>query len=209
MSPQRALVALDGALPSAEVLTTLRAGHDILVAADGAATKLVGLDIVPDVTIGDLDSIGSLRDALGELGSTVIEQPSQETGDFDKALAWIESRGIAAATIIGLDGGMIDHALNNVSVLARHARRLALDVRSGDMIGRCVVDTLEISTSPNARISLIPLPRARLTTRGLAWPLVDEVLEIGVREGASNRAVESLIRVEVHDGVVLVVQFVA
>ncbi|HVK38132.1 MAG TPA: thiamine diphosphokinase [Candidatus Kapabacteria bacterium] len=223
IAARRALVALAGTLPDRAVLEDLRREHATLVAADGAAIALDALGMRPDVVIGDLDSIGSLRGALEESGATVVEEASQESNDFEKALVWIAESGLVAATVVGIDGGMIDHTLNNFSVLARHARRLELTIRSADAIGYCIAgrdteddtDTtgdrrtghLELDAAEGERVSLIPLPSARVTTRGLAWELTDETLAIGIRDGASNRALGVRVRVEVSEGVLLVVHF--
>lgn len=202
-----ALLALSGALPGRTLMIAMKEAHATLIAADGAAVALAELGLRPDVLIGDLDSVGPLRDELAEAGTTVVEEASQETNDFEKALVWLTESGYDRVTVVGIDGGMVDHTLNNFSILARHARHLALEIRSGAAVGRCVIDRLELPTADGERISLIPLPTARLTTVGLAWELADEVLAIGRREGASNRALGALVSVKVHEGVVLVVHY--
>jgi thiamine pyrophosphokinase len=202
-----ALLVLAGTLPEPPLLRSLRSSHATLVAADGAAIALEALGLRPDVVIGDLDSIGALRDDLGEAGVTVVEEASQELGDFEKALLWIAEVGYRRVTTVGIDGGMLDHTLNNFSVLARHARRLSIEIRSGASIGWCVVDRLEIATVEGERVSLIPLPSARLTTSGLAWQLTDERLSIGAREGGSNRATGDRVAVEVHEGTILLIHW--
>jgi thiamine pyrophosphokinase len=207
MTGRTALLALDGTLPSVAELETIRADCEILVAADGAAIKLLAGGVLPDIVIGDLDSLAGHRHDLGEHGAVVIEEASQELGDFEKSLLWLTGNGYSAAVIVGIDGGMVDHTLNNFSVLARHARTLALEVRAGEAHGRCVVGRLEIESVAGERISLIPLPSARLTTSGLAWELRDERLAWGEREGASNRATGDRLVVDVHDGVVLLVRY--
>jgi thiamine pyrophosphokinase len=202
-----ALVALAGTLPDAATIASLRARHATLVAADGAAVAINALGHAADVVIGDLDSIGELRDALAASGSIIVEESSQELGDFEKALLWLIGVRCTAATVIGIEGGMVDHTLNNFSILARYAGRLELEIVAGSAVGRCVVDSLALDVAVGARVSLIPLPSARLTTRGLAWELRDETLAFGVREGGSNRAVASSVAIDVHEGVVLVVDY--
>lgn len=202
-----ALLALHGVLPSPARLRGLRTSHGLVVAADGAAKALLAAGLDVDLVIGDLDSIGDERALLEEAGVTVVEEPSQETGDFEKALLWLAENGEKHITIVGFDGGMLDHSANNLSVLARHAPNLTLDIISGNAFARCVVDSYEFVCPPAGRVSLIPLPEARLTTAGLVWELRDETLAIGIREGCSNRARASDVSVSVAEGVVLVVHY--
>jgi thiamine pyrophosphokinase len=201
------LLALDGLLPGAAFIQRLRPHHTLLVAADGAALKLRERGILPDVVIGDLDSVGDFREVLIAEGVEVIEEPSQELNDFEKGLRWVIARGELSATVIGIGGGMTDHALNNFSVLARYARSIRLSVRDEESIGYAVHDAIVLNASPGDRLSLIPLPRARLTTTGLVWELDDEVLGFGEREGGSNRAAERIVTVRVTEGVVLVFHY--
>ena len=202
-----ALLVLSGTLPDAERLVALCAASDTVVATDGAAVAMTAAGARVDIVIGDLDSIGPHRSSVEAAGATIVEEPSQDHGDFDKALVWLRENGTTSVTIVGFDGGMLDHTLNNASVLARHAHLLEINVISGNALARCVVDQWRIPANPGDRISLIPLPQARVTTERLEWPLRDEVLAFGAREGASNRASGADPDVIVHEGVVLVVHF--
>jgi thiamine pyrophosphokinase len=196
------LLAIDGDVPSASLVHDLAQRARAIVAADGAAVKLSRLAVVPDVVIGDLDSISS-REALRSAGTLVVEEPSQEKGDLEKAIEWIVARGEESVVVVGAMGGMPDHALNNMSILARHAPNIAIRLVDDRYQGYLVTTSLAIETSGGDRVSLIPLPEARISTHGLEWELHDEVLAIGIREGASNRAIGALVRIDVSDGAVI------
>ncbi|MEP7218939.1 MAG: thiamine diphosphokinase, partial [Bacteroidota bacterium] len=183
-----ALLALNGDLPDAPYLQWLAARHSPIVAADGAALGLQSRNILPDVIIGDLDSLGDAADGFAHAGSVVIELESQEENDLEKGLRWLIGGGVRSVTIVGAGGGMIDHTLNNFSVLAKYAREIQIALRDPLWHMHIVSGSIAMATSPGDRISLIPLPSAMVTTSGLAWGLSSERLEIGVREGASNRA---------------------
>jgi thiamine pyrophosphokinase len=201
------LLALDGILPDTELIAELRTRHSILVAADGAALALRKRGILSDVVIGDLDSVGEMGGTLAADGAEIIEIANQEQNDFEKALLWGIERGERAVTIIGMGGGMVDHALNNFSVLARYARRLRLSVHDDISTAWAVSDSLEFTATAGNRVSLIPLPQVRLTTSGLVWQLDNEVLAIGEREGASNRAAADNVTVQVSEGLVMIFHF--
>ena len=203
----RALLALAGALPPADRLRDLRTSHRIVVAADGAALALAALGLGPDVVVGDLDSIGTDRRSLELAGTIVVEEPSQESNDFEKALRWLHEQGWRRVTVVGIDGGLLDHTLNNFSVLARFATLFELDVLTEHSHGRCVVDRFEAEATPGDRVSLIPLPSARMTTIGLVWELADEILALGSREGASNRAAGTSFTIDIHEGIILVLHY--
>jgi len=202
-----ALLALDGEFPSPEIVLDLRETHAPVVAADGAALKLLGCSVPPDTIIGDLDTLGERAMEFERDGVNVICLESQEENDLEKALLWIIESGIACVTIIGAGGGMTDHALNNFSVLARYASRLRISLCEAVSLAYIVPDALFLSTSPGDRISLLPLPHATLRTTGLRWELHDEVLAVGGRSGTSNQATGTDVTVEVSDGIIAVFHY--
>lgn len=202
-----ALLAVHGELPPPALIERLRREHSILVAADGAALQLRSHSIRPDVIIGDLDSIGAEDEAFAADGTRVIRLESQEANDLEKALRWLAGEGIRSATLIGMAGGATDHTLNNFSILPKFARTMRLRLCDADSVAYVIPDSITLDTTPGDRISLIPLPSAIITTAGLAWPLRNELLAIGLREGASNRATEPRIEVRVSEGVVVVFHY--
>ncbi len=202
---QGTLLLLNGQLPPAPQLQSLSARFRRVVAADGAAVAAVKNGVTPDAVIGDLDSVGGQRTNLEELGVTVIERPSQEENDFEKSLKWLIEQGETTVTIAGIGGGMIDHTLNNFSIVAKFAHQLQLRFLHEGSVGIVVVGDAQIPAVPGLRVSIIPLPAATITTIGLAWELSNQQLAIGQREGASNMAVANLVSVRVHHGVAAVV----
>lgn len=196
------LLVLDGVLPPRNQLAQVCAQHSLTIAADGAALQLRDCEVYPDVIIGDLDSVGPhLHDAFFA-SAVFLERPDQNEYDGAKALHWLVQQGYRQVTILGSSGGRIDHILNNFSLFARFADRLSIMLQYSNSVGYITGSTLHLKTTPNERISLIPLPSARLTTTGLAWNLNSEELAFGKREGASNKAIGVEASVEVIEGIV-------
>ena len=82
----------------------------VLYAADSAANRLIHFGFLP-IVVGDLDSFDqSLRsDRL-----RIVEDSDPDRTDCDKLLALIESDGYQEATIIGLEGDLLDHVLSSL-----------------------------------------------------------------------------------------------
>lgn len=201
-----ALLIINGELPSTPLIARLAGEAEIVVATDGAGLRLIERGIVPDVVIGDLDSLGARR-AMLPASVSVLERPSQEENDFEKGLRWLMERGSREVTVIGHAGGMIDHTLNNFSIVARYASKVILRLVDDSSIGYVVERKLALDTLPGQRISLIPLPSARLTTAGLRWELREEMLALGAREGASNAATGTSVLVTIAEGRVILFHY--
>jgi len=177
---------------------------DAVIAADGGALHLLGCGIVPDVVIGDLDSIPpALREKLPE--TEFILRPSQELNDLEKALIYCREQGAGRLIILGTTGYRTDHSINNFSVLARYRNQFRMEIYDHYAQIFIVSDEFEYRGSPGQIISLIPVGKVEgITTYGLKYPLKNETLEFGIREGLSNVIVQNPVRISVQSGLLLV-----
>ncbi len=197
---------LDGTLPSPEKTTPLLSSAEQVVAADGAAMGLVEIGITPDVIIGDLDTI-SPEEARANSSVEVIEDPDQETWDGEKGLIYLIDSGAEEIIVLGAGGGMTDHVLNNYSILTRYAEEASIRTVDDLCTGYFVSDRITLPTEEGQRISIIPMPGAQVTTKGLLWELEGDVLAWSIREGASNQATGQEVSVIVRNGTVVVFSY--
>src|SRR5438309_8661349 len=127
----RALVVLDGDLLGSDAwLAELAKGADVVIAADGGATKLPKGGRRPDLVIGDMD--GVTADAQRELeraGVKLERYPNEkDQTDGELALDAAVKRGADEIVVVGAFGGpRIDHMAGNLMLLA-HEDFAAIDV---------------------------------------------------------------------------------
>jgi thiamine pyrophosphokinase len=192
------IIALDGDLPMKKVIQSM--GDIPILAADGAAISLLKKNIKADYVIGDLDTFRAspLRSFFEE--EKIIYLPSQEENDFEKTLNFANSMNYKNLLIIGFHGGELEHTLNNCSVLKKYAGSLNLCVYDKKRYGIPIHFSIALNTKINEIISIIPQPSVRLTTKNLKWNLNNEVLELGIREGARNLALSDTIDIALHNG---------
>ena len=79
-----AILCLDGTLPEEDFFKDFT--NIPLIAADGAAVKLLKKQVFSDIIIGDLDSFKKLAREEDFLKSEIIQIDEQDTNDFEKAL---------------------------------------------------------------------------------------------------------------------------
>ena len=200
-TPFDAVICLNGDLPDTAVFEQL--ADRPLIAADGAANLLVEAGIGPEFVVGDLDSVTPQTLERLEGLAELVAETDQDTTDFEKSIRFAESQLWKNLLVIGMHGGDLEHTLNNWSVLMRHSRALQLTAFERDRYAIPVFESFTYEASPDELLSLIPQPLATLTTSGLVWNLENESLELGTREGARNRAAESTVHVNVHNGSLL------
>lgn len=180
-------ILADGAPPTHPAARAAFDAASRLVCCDGAYRKARALGRMPDLVVGDGDSLSAAdRAALGERFVSIAEQ---ETNDLDKAFRTAVARfGGAGIVILGAGGLREDHFLGNVFRLPGFARA-APDVAMVTDAGTFTVVTgaRRYACRPGEAVSVFaPDPAARATSEGLEWPL-DGVSLAELWRGTLNR----------------------
>jgi thiamine pyrophosphokinase len=173
-----------GAAPSAERVFPRES--DFIIAADGGYCHLRRWGISPNLTIGDLDSLGC---ALPE-GALCRTFPA-EKDETDMQLALDEglARGYRRFVLVGAEGGRLDHTLANVQLLLRAARRGAYaELRGSGWRGAAVCpERPQLRLRGKGTVSVFACGEARgVTIEGMRYALQDGALYGDTPRGISN-----------------------
>lgn len=212
----RIVIFANGDLPDLEAARAVLQADDYLIAADGGAKRALKMGFLPEMVIGDLDSIDA--DTLFELTSSEvnIEQYSEDKDETDLELALqyaVEMRP-SAIVIVGALGGRLDQTLANLSILTDPALS-GFDIRLDDGVEEAFFcrasaekgKPAEIRGRSGDTVSLIPWrgPVEGITTEGLGWPLHSETLYPDKSRGVSNLMLGDTAMVKILSGLLLVV----
>ena len=126
------VILANGEFPSSERTAALLKQADRIICCDGAAERLLAAGIVPDLIVGDMDSLPL---PLQEHFAGIIRpDKDQETNDLTKAFKAAVDPLPEAIHILGATGKREDHTMANVSLLADYAAELAGSGCDIDMI---------------------------------------------------------------------------
>jgi thiamine pyrophosphokinase len=193
LPPCQSVVCLDGSLP----YRWIQKLNLPIIAADGAANKLLRHHIEPQMILGDLDSV----DESLLYGRKYLKISDQDTTDFEKVLGYAERESLTPTLVTGIDGGSIDHMLGNVSILAR-TRSLFL---TKNIIGMVLDGNYQFDKIPlHTKISIFGMPHCRVQSKGLRWELNSVELSVGGEISLGNRARSSEIELKVLSGKAMV-----
>lgn len=206
---KRALVIANGEPPKKQLLQSLARESGVVICADGGANTALKFGILPDVIVGDLDSIHA--EALVKFHKVpTYEDRDDESTDLEKAIAWALRQKYDHIDVIGASGRRIDHSVGNLGVLPKFYPDAV--IRFLDDLGELVYVGRGITFDAKRSdvISLIPLSRCEgITTEGLKYALDDEALELGVREGTSNVVESTPVTIKVQKGHLLLYKLFA
>jgi thiamine pyrophosphokinase len=205
----RSIVVANGPAPEYPVAFQ-RQDVDWIIAANGGTLTALRWGWLPDVIVGDLDSLpGGLRERLEPLGCRFVVFPRRKDWtDLELALQHAVDGGATEIIVLGARGGRLDQELANILLMAR-PEWTGVPIRLLDGAEEACVVRAEctINGQVGDTVSLISLtPQAGgVTTRGLEWPLRDGTLAFGSTLGISNRLAEPVAHVQVKQGILLVV----
>ena len=114
-------VILNGQMSTDHAIINQITNSDYIIAVDGSANKLFDLEIIPDVIIGDLDSLQNINNKNIEL----VKTPNQNKTDFRKTLEWCIEKNILNISIFAISGESEDHFLGNYYTLSDFGEKIS------------------------------------------------------------------------------------
>jgi len=162
MPTNKVVIALNGELKgNKEEYKKLIGEKDVLfVAADGGALLLESIGFLPDVIIGDFDSLTEVQcQRYEKMGAKILKYPvEKDETDGELALQYCKGMGLDNIIIIGFAGGRLDQQLANIFLLEYAFRNgmMAFIKEPGLEMG--IIDREKVFFQKiRARLSLIPL----------------------------------------------------
>jgi thiamine pyrophosphokinase len=189
------LLLIGGAPLDVSLMRRLADGRP-LVAADGGANTALRAGLVPDLVLGDLDSIEQIEAVRQR--TRVVHLDDQNSTDLQKSLAHVDAPAIIA---LGFLGARFDHSLAALHALAACTKpREIMLVSDHDVVLRVRGD-FRCELPIGLRFSVWPLTRQEFRrSSGLLYPLDSLVMQSGSLIGTSNEIVARQVVIESFDG---------
>lgn len=143
-----------------------------VVCCDGGTNALVASGRVPDLIVGDGDSLS--EENRSRFQSLLYVNPDQETNDQTKAVSWLAARGIRRLALLAATGKREDHTLGNISLLLEY-QRMGLEVVLLTDYGYFLPaeGNREFAGFPGQQVSVFNFGATCLKSRGLRYPIYD------------------------------------
>lgn len=175
----------------------------LIIAADQGLRHLERAGIVPDLIVGDFDSLGQVP-----LGENVIQHPvEKDDTDMMLAVKTALGRGCRTFVLYGGIGGRLDHTYANLQTLAYLSDHGARGYLLGDGFAATAWQdgTLDFPAGLTGTVSVFcPGEKAEgVSIEGLYYSLRDAVLTSGFPLGVSNQFTGVSARVSVRKGTLL------
>jgi thiamine pyrophosphokinase len=166
-----------------------RATH--IIAADGGVRHVLSVGRVPDVVIGDMDSISDEdREKIESAGAKFLTYPiEKDETDLELALLYAAQNFHEDIVVLGALGGRLDQMIANILLLAHPGlNRRVIHLVEEKQEATLVVHSKNINGIQGDVVSLLPIGGDVIVekTIGLKWKLDNEHLYLGLTRGISN-----------------------
>jgi thiamine pyrophosphokinase len=189
----RSILALNGHLPEANFFQQWTLP---VIAADGAVNDLLCKKIRPIAVVGDLDSAN--LEAIDTI--PIVHKPDQNHSDFTKCLNYMKEEDLLPTIVVGMNGGYIDHILNNINLFLNTDSIFY----AAPVVGYVLQKGSRHFTLPSdTKLSLLGIPQATLSTKGLKWELQNYQASFPGANSCFNRNIKNKVSITVQEGVCL------
>ena len=207
----RAAIFLNGSPDSSSLLRRVAGRSDLIVAADGGARYALEAGVVPDLVVGDMDSLGEdLAREVQRRGASLERHPvRKDEMDGQLAVLAARERGASVADLLcAVGGGLGAHfAVPHILLAAERMGLCSTIVADQGRIFVIEAGSRTLRGDPRDSISIFPLsgPATGITLEGMEYPLENAILEPGDTLGFHNELIGSEAMVSVEEGALLVV----
>ncbi len=207
----RAAIFLNGTPDPPELLRSVAGRANLVVAADGGAIHALDAGVVPDLIVGDMDSLVEAQVQEVEERGVLLERHPVRKDKMDGHLAVlaVKERGAREVDLLCAAGGRFS-ALCAVPHILLASERIALRATVVADWGLAFVleaGSRTVAGNPQDSVSVFPFtgPATGVTLEGFDYPLENTRLEPGDTLGFHNELIGGVARVSVEEGVLLVI----
>ncbi|MBO7233769.1 MAG: thiamine diphosphokinase [Paludibacteraceae bacterium] len=167
-----ALIIGNGEFPQHPDVLSLMKEIPFVACCDGGANEYISRGLLPDIIIGDGDSLSEENKA--KYSHLVHYVSDQETNDQTKAVNWLMKQEKRHIAIVGACGKREDHTLGNISLLMEY-QKAGAEVRSYTNYGvfipckgsRC------FQSKAGQQVSIFNISAKNMSANGLRYPIYD------------------------------------
>lgn len=178
---------------------------EFVIAVDAGFAHLEALGVVPDMAVGDFDSLGYVPKCRRVSRHPVKKDKSDMELALEKAVAWDYDELI----IYGALGGRLDHTIANLQLFATFSERELYVTAVGDTFALRLLTGPDVLELPDLDAGIVSVLAANdrvrgVIERGLEYSLNDEDLTNRTSRGLSNELTGEPARIAVEEGTLYV-----
>ena len=205
---KKCIILANGHAPSKNTIKFLTSiGYSTLLCADGGANTAYRLGIIPELIIGDLDSIDVTVLNYFKNQCKIIKISRQNDNDVEKCLKYAIKENFEEVVLLGATGDRLDHSFCNIVIFLKFYDKIRMKIIHQKSLLAAYSGNVNLRTMPGETVSIYGIDNnTKFTSRGLKYSLKNVPLPFGVKESTSNVATSSEIKLKISGGKGIVIR---
>ncbi len=213
----RAWVISNGNINDYRFYKNIISTKDLIICADGGAIHALNMEIIPDVIIGDMDSISTNKDYYQRIRKEVdrnkvevVKYPtSKDKTDTQLSVEYAIRKGCKKIILTASLGSRFDHSFANISMLKlimnNNIKGMVLNEYNEIYL---VNKHIKLKGEIGQILSIIPISEkvSGISTKGLKYELNNGMISLGNSCGVSNVFINTLVEVSIKNGLALIIK---
>ncbi len=204
----KALILAGGDLKFNKEVYSLCQNSDLIIAADSGLRHAKKLNLIPQIIIGDFDSVEERTLAQFPKIKKLSYPSKKDKLDLELALDYAISKFSTEIILIAATGDRLDQTLAAILIAAKIAKNTKISLHSGheDIFFLADKSKLNLELAKNTNFSLLSLKaKSIISLKGAEYNLNKFQLGFGLGLGVSNIVLNPPIELNLDSGLVAVI----
>ncbi len=169
------VIIANGEYPTHQYPISFIKSASYTICLDGALELTLKNGVMPDIIIGDGDSIlPILKEQYSHL---LLLNTDQNTNDLTKAINYCREKGLKNIKIVAASGKREDHTLGNISLLLEYMNDADVEMITDYGIFTPIVSTTKFESIAGQQVSIFNIDNTPITSHNLKYPLREMILD--------------------------------
>ena len=197
------IIIANGEFPTHSIPLPILDKATSILACDGAANTLIEKRCIPDIIIGDLDSLSDKN--REEYKNRIILKDDQSQNDLRKAINYAIHHNINTISILGASGKREDHMIGNIFSLLDY-KHINIKTYTDTGIFSCIHRSQKIESKKGQKISVFALDNTiEITSNSLKYNFSKSTLS-SIYKGTLNESFSDSFQLSISHGSILIFQ---
>ena len=197
------VIVANGEFPTHSIPLGILDKSTSILACDGAANTLIDHGIIPDIIIGDLDSLSNENKL--KYKDRIIKIEDQSQNDLRKAINYAKNNNIDNIFILGATGKREDHLIGNIfSLLEYKDLNIKLFTNSG--MFSCIHKSQKLESFKGQQVSIFTSDNTiKITSNNLKYNFNTNSIS-SIYLGTLNESISDDFKLSISHGSLLIFQ---
>ena len=200
----KSIIIASGNSIKKEIFNELYVENDFIICADGGLNYIDNLHIIPNLIVGDFDSVDKSLLLKYQNVQTRKFLPEKDFTDTELAIEEAINYGYKDIVIFGATGTRLDHTMANIMLIERYIKSdINIKIVDDNNYIQILNKNITLNKKEGYYLSIVPITDyiEGLTLKGLKFPLNNVKVNRGSTLCISNEVIDIRAEIQITNGI--------